>query len=335
VKWKTLVAMLGDAPAMLRTYRPVLEVQRLAFLAAAGGAGVLARLASGAATLDDLAAAAGTPADARDALAAWLAAGVRLGELGRDGDRYRLRSRLARTLADPAHDAALALVESAVTHHARVLLEAPSLLASGRRLTLADLDGDRVARVSRLSEPLLREAIDEVVPASGALALLEVGCGDATHLRHALERNPEVTAVALELDPSVAARARANLMAWELAARVEIVARDVRAFDAEPSFDLVTLHQNVYYFPLAERVALFAKLRACARPGGRILVTSTCRGGSMVSAVLDVWGRITEGAGPLPDPEELVAQLEAAGWRDAGARNLLPGDRFYRFVARA
>jgi SAM-dependent methyltransferase len=313
----------------------VLTVQRLAFLAAAGSAGVLARLGQGDATLEELAAVAGIPAEERDALAAWLAAGVRLGELARDRERYRLRGRLARTLADPARDAALALVESAIAHHARVLFEAPSLLASGRRLTLADLDGERVARVSKLSEPLLREAIDEVVPASGAMSLLEVGCGDATHLRHALLRNPELTAVAVELDPAVAERARANLAAWDFAKRVEVVACDVRALGAGARFDLLTLHQNVYYFPLAERVALFTALRGLARPGGRLLITSTCRGGSMISAVLDVWGRVTEGTGPLPEPEGLARQLEAAGWREVGARNLLPGDRFFRFVARA
>jgi SAM-dependent methyltransferase len=334
VKLSTLRALLADAPAMLRTYRPVLGVQRLAFLGAAGRAGVLARLGRGAATLDELCEVAGTPADARDTLAAWLAVGVRLGELARDGEGYRLRGRLARTLADPEHDAALALVESAIAHHARVLFEAPSLLASGRRLSVADLDGERVARVSRLSEPLLREAIDEVVPASGALRLLEVGCGDGTHLHHALERNPELTALAVEIDPAVAERARANLAAWGLAERAEVVARDVRALDSGRRFDFLTLHQNIYYFPLAERTPLFTALRALARPGGQILITSTCRGGSMISAVLDVWGRITEGTGPLPEPEQLAQQLEAAGWREVDARNLLPGDRFYRFVAR-
>jgi SAM-dependent methyltransferase len=320
---------------MLRTYRPVLDVQRLAFLAAAGSAGMLARLGQGAATLDELAAVAGIPGEELAGLAAWLAAGVRLGELAHDGDRYRLRGRLARTLADPERDAALALVESAIAHHARVLFEAPSLLASGRRLTLADLDGERVARVSKLSEPLLREAIDEVVPLRGAMRLLEVGCGDATHLRHALLRNPELTALAVELDTAVAERARANLSEWKLADRATVVARDVRALGAGPDFDLLTLHQNIYYFPLAERTPLFAALRGFARPGGRLLITSTCRGGSMISAILDVWGRVTEGAGPLPEPEQLARQLEAAGWREVSARNLLPGDRFYRFIARA
>jgi hypothetical protein len=91
----------------------------------------------------------------------------------------------------------------------------------------------------------------------------------------------------------------------------------------------------VYYFPLAERVALFAKLRGAVRPGGRLLVTSICRGGSMLAAILDVWGSLTEGCGPVPDPDELAAQLREAGWGAVDARNLLPGDRFYRFVASA
>ena len=226
------------------------------------------------------------------------------------------------------------MVESAIAHP-RVLFEAPSLLASGRRLGLADLDGERIARVSRLSEPLLREAIDEVVPASGAMRLLEVGCGDATHLRHALLRNPDLTAVAVELDPAVAARALENLAAWGLAGRVEVVACDVRTLDARGRFDLVTLHQNIYYFPLTERAALFVRLRGLAAPGARLLITSTCRGGSMISAVLDVWVASPKAWGRCPIPTSWLRSSIASGWREVGARNLLPGDRFYRFVARA
>ena len=70
---------------MLRTYRPVLGVQRLAFLGAAGSAGVLARLGQGAATLDELAVIARIPIQERDGSP--LAAPAALGVLARDGER--------------------------------------------------------------------------------------------------------------------------------------------------------------------------------------------------------------------------------------------------------
>jgi hypothetical protein len=33
--------------------------------------------------------------------------------------------------------------------------------------------------------------------------------------------------------------------------------------------------------------------------------------------------------------DELIAQIEQAGWRAAAARRLMPGDSIHRFVARA
>jgi hypothetical protein len=112
-----------------------------------------------------------------------------------------------------------------------------------------------------------------------------------------------------------------------------VEAGDVRDREPKPEFDLLTLHQNIYYFPVAERVALLARLRGWLRPGGRILLTTVCRGASPVNEILSLWGAITEGCGRLPDPGELVEQLRQAGYRDANARNLMPGQGFYRFLA--
>ena len=58
------------------------------------------------------------------------------------------------------------------------------------------------------------------------------------------------------------ALARQNVAAWGVADRVTIETGDVRARRAEPSYDLVTLHNNVYYFPVDERVALLQGLPA-------------------------------------------------------------------------
>jgi hypothetical protein len=52
-----------------------------------------------------------------------------------------------------------------------------------------------------------------------------------------------------------------------------------------------------------------------------------------VNEILSLWGAITEGCGRLPDPDELVEQLSQAGFQQANARNLMPGQGFHRFLA--
>ncbi|RIK93890.1 MAG: SAM-dependent methyltransferase [Proteobacteria bacterium] len=336
MKLATLLAMLrGDLLAALSALGPVRQAQRVAFLAGAGGANVLPHLAGAGATLDEVAKALGIPDEAHDALASWLRIGVQLGDLRERGGRYALRSRLARTLADPRHAAVLGIVEQQGGLYHRVIREAPYRLRVGAKLALGDVDGELVARASKILEPLVCEAVDERVPVRGAFRLLEVGCGSAVYVRRAAQRNPALTALALDVDPAVVDQAREDIAAWGLEGRIAVACADVMAHASEPVFDLVTLHNCIYYFPLEQREPLLAKLRGFCRPGGHILVTTACRGGSVVSDVLSLWGSLTEGCGRLPDRDELLAQLGRAGWRDAGARNLLPGDSVHRFVARA
>src|SRR4029453_6197719 len=108
---------------------------------------------------------------------AWRAVGVRLGELSLDERGYSVRGRLARRLAEADHDAVAALVEEAASLHYSMLRELPARAREARPMTLADQDGRRIARSSRGLEPILGEAVDDVVPADGAVRLLEIGCG--------------------------------------------------------------------------------------------------------------------------------------------------------------
>ena len=323
----------GQLVLLLGANRLLTALYRTFFIMAAAECGLLRLLAAGPATLDRIAAELGVRDGERDGLEAWLAVGVRLRELGVDAGGYRLRSRIARALAFEANDAVLAILEEVVDLHRPLLLETPSRLRSGRHFTLADQDGALVARSSRIAEPIVREAIDEAVPERGPLRLLEVGCGSGIHVKYAAERNPELSALCFELQPEVAEQARENLRAWGLAARSVVEVGDVRDREPTSDFDLLTLHQNIYYFPVAERVALLARLRGWLRPGGRILLTTVCRGGGPMNEILSLWGTITEGCGRLPDPDELVEQLREAGFQQASSRSLMPGQGFHRFLA--
>ena len=108
---------------------------------------------------------------------------------------------------------------------------------------------------------------------------------------------------------------------------------DFRAKAPGELFDIATLYNNIYYFPVEERVMLLDHIRSLLRPGGFLLLTTFCQGGSLGAEVLNLWGAATYGAGRLPAEDELVSQLPEAGYSTVKTKNLLPGDRFVAFQA--
>lgn len=165
------------------------------------------------------------------------------------------------------------------------------------------------------------------------MRLLEIGCGSGIYLKHAADTNRSLTALGLELQPEVANAARANLREWGLGDRVTIEDGDIRTKAPSERFDIATLYNNIYYFPVEDRVALLKHIAAFLKPGGFLLLTTCCQGGSLGSEALNLWGAATEGCGRLPFEEELASQLKAAGYRDVKTMSLLPGDRFIAFQA--
>lgn len=320
-----LTALLGVGAALKPFYR-------LTYLAAAGEAGLLERLAAGPVPFDSLAAFFGAKGQEREALEAWLQMGVRLRLLRLHPSGYSLRG-LARVLARPENDPALAMVEEVAGLHHKLLAATLPKLRRGELWSLADQDGELIARSSRVLEVFQEEVIRRTFPARGALRLLEIGCGSGVYLRCAAEWNPSLTGVGVELQPAVAEVARTNLRNWGLEGRVQVQDCDFRSMTMEERFDIATLYNNIYYFPVSERVALLRQIAGILNPGGFLLLTTCCQGGSAATEALNLWGAATRGAGRLPAEEELVSQLRAAGYVTVKTMNLLPGDRFVAFQA--
>jgi 4-hydroxy-2,2'-bipyrrole-5-carbaldehyde O-methyltransferase len=306
-------------------------VYRAAFLATAARLGILSRLAARPCDLSTLARAAGVEGDA-DLLRRWLHVGVRLGELSWSDDCYRLRSRTAKALSGPRGDAVAAALEEVLRFHVPVMLDAPAMLKDGRRLTLGDQDGSVIARSTRVIQPFVEEAVRRVLDRRTPVRLLEVGCGSGTYVRYAARLNPRLSALAIDLQPEVAAEAAENMAVWGLADRVETRQGDLRDLDLEPQFDLVTLHNNIYYFPEDERVAVLRHARKLLAPGGRLLLTTSCQGGGLSLEVLNLWFSYADFGGPLPQADRLAAQLAEAGFGDVTSRSLIPGEQFHAFV---
>jgi len=306
---------------------------RMSFVASAASSGLLALLAGGPLPFDRLAAELSPEPSGHDALYAWLDLGVRLGELERGPAGYRIKGVLSRALAEGENDDVAALVEEVACFHQRLIVETPRRLKRGELWDASEHDGRLIARSSRVTEPFLFEVLDRTLPRSGPVRLLDVGCGSGTCMRHAAERNPELRAVGIEIEPAVAAVTREAVRRWGMQHRITVEAGDVRERGGCASFDVVTLHNAIHYFSLEERVALLRRLSSFLRPCGRLLITTCCRGGSPGMRRLDLWSSSTAGFGPLPIKRQLVEQMGEAGLVDIEARRAIPGEHYYAFTA--
>ncbi|MEE1942548.1 class I SAM-dependent methyltransferase [Streptomyces sp. TRM 70361] len=332
---RTVAKVLGDrrTPLLLALSKGLITpLYRAAFLASAAGAGILRPLATRPCDLDTLAERLEIEGGDRQLLRAWLDIGVQLGEFDRREGCYRLRSTAAKTLARADNDAVAAALEEVMRFHLPVLLDGPRMLREGRRFSLGDQDGSVIARSSLVVRSFVEEAVERTLDTTTPVHLLEIGCGSGVYVRHAARLNPRLTALAIDLQPEVADRAAKNMAAWGLAERVETRQGDLRTLDLQPRFDLVTLHNNIYYFAPEERVEVLERARALLAPGGRLLLTTSCRGGHIGLEVLNLWFTYADFGGPLPREDELTDQLERAGFTDVRADRIVPGEQFHAFT---
>lgn len=325
----------GQLGLLFQMTRASRELYRICFLARAGEMGVLARLAEREASAKDIAGSLALDVDRIDALRAFLDMGVCSGELSCRAGRYGLKGRLARAMAGREGDAWRAMAMEVAGLHAPYLLAAPGDRKESDRLAaLTGTFSEVIARSSRTLEPVLKDVTRELIPPRGALNLLEIGCGSGVYVREALRLNQELRATAVEREPGVAARARRSLEAANFADRAEVISADVRDLAFEARFDLITLHNNIYYFPEPERPELLKRLYSWLRPGGRLAVTTPCPGGGPFMGFMMLWSVSTAGAGALPDPDGFVELMSGAGFTGSMAKSLVPGERYMLFTGR-
>lgn len=263
--------------------------------------------------------------------------GTSLGELARKGGRYRVRGSRSRALQEERNDALAAMVEANVTYYNDAFRGFSDRLKGGPREERIHSIGPLVARVSRIAEPFVNHFLRDVVRGRGPLRILDVGCGSGLHFRTASKENPQVSGLGLDVDPAVVRQARENLRRWELDRRVEILEGDIQSppEKVRGPFDLILLFNVIYYFPVSERVPLFQTLRRMLSQGGTVVVTSSCRGegADLFSATLNLAAASMEGLTPLPEREEMEAQLLQAGFSDVRARKLAARTTHFGFLA--
>jgi SAM-dependent methyltransferase len=333
MKLSTLVKLMTSrhASAIFRLLKTISEFYRASFISAALSRGVYDNFTDGKASFEHLC--SKLAVSNCEGLRAWLELGVSLGELKRTGDEYQIKGKLSRALLDFQNDAYRALLQEIIDYHYVYVVDTPTILRKQEWFPFDETPAELVARSSRVSEPFILEAVDAVVPSHGKYQLLEVGCGSGIYIQRACIRNPDIRAVGLELQVKVVALARKNMEEWGLTDRASIEHADVRNYSSGQKFDLVTLHQNIYYFSVQERGNLFRRLKEYLKPGGQVLITSACQGGGPGIQGLNIWVSNTHGYSPLPEPDQLCQQLKVAGFEDVKAWRLVPFESIWAFRA--
>lgn len=319
--------------AFLRLSAQTQAVYRCAFATAAGSSGLLGMLADRPRTAGEIAHAMQLDADKLAALEAWLECGIKAGELALRDGHYRLKGKLSRLLAAPQNDVSASMFEEVTRYHYDAILQAPRRMRGRHAYTLDDQDGALIAKSSQILEPFVEEAVDWAFGIRTPHAVLEVGCGAGHYLRYMVQREPRLAITAIDMQASVIVLAARNLRSWKLDDHVRLLHADIFAFDSTERFDLVTLHNNIYYFGEQQRIELLAKVRSLLRPSGRLLLTTSCRGGSPAIAALHLWWSLSDTAAGLPDRQTLQRELLDSGFHEVRIKRLLPGESYYGFLA--
>ena len=334
---KTIASMLkgGKLPLLLRFKGLFNNFYKVSFLASMINTTFMEQFTKGLVTIEDLAKKFPQTSTTQNAVEAWLNLGVQLGVIKKTDAGFSLCGFMAKTLAKHDNGAIRALVREVADLHHLYIMQTPAKLEQGIEWKPSDQHaeyGDLIARSSQTLEPFLFETIDRIFPKSDDIRLLEVGCGNAGYIIYAARRHSKLNAVGLELNEHVAENARTNIQARNLQNRVDILVEDIRDFQTDEQFDVLTLYNNIYYFPVQNRIDLLRHAKKLLKPNGRILLTTGCQNGGIEFELVNLIHASTNGWGRLPDKDEMLNQMTAAGFERNTATNLLPGNKYYAFV---
>ncbi len=326
-------AILGGpatAPVRMLAYGDGRRAVRLAFLSGAAGSGLLQHLPGSSEAI-----ASRCGGSRIDRLDAWLRVGLELGELEMTNGQWAVAGRRARAIA--ADDAVVApFYRSVAEYYFGPHLDILDLVGTDAGRHDLSASATTISAVSRVTEHLLAGAIAETLAEVAPATWLEVGCGSGVHLATAMATSPTMRAVAVDLDAAVVDDAACRFSALGVRDRVELRVGDVLdVVKTDERFDVVTLLNNIYYFPEDERGELMDRLASLVRPGGELVVASQCAAdsgsrGSIAAAQLDFLLRVQrEANASLPTTSQL-AELVAGASKISSVevRRPVPGEPY-------
>jgi len=188
-------------------------------------------------------------------------------------------------------------------------------------VTTRDWDAATYDRVSGPQVAMAGPVIERLA-LRGYETVLDAGCGSGRVTKLLLERLPEGRVIAVDAAPSMVEEARAAL-----GDRVEVIRSDLTELELEEHVDAVFSNAVFHWVP--DHDALFARMRALLRPGGRLI--AQCGGAGNVER-FHAAAREVGAANPFAEhlagwvgpwnfagPEETERRLRAAGFAAARA----------------
>ena len=192
------------------------------------------------------------------------------------------------------------------------------------------------ARVyDRVSGPQVAMAgpVIERLALRGEETVLDAGCGSGRVTKLLLERLPEGHVIAVDAAPSMVEEARAAL-----GDGVEVIQSDLVELELDEQVDAVFSNAVFHWVP--DHEALFARLHAVLRPGGRLV--AQCGGAGNVERFHSLARQVGDcepfaehlsgwvGPWNFAGPEETERRLRGAGFESAKAwlepHPVIPGD---------
>ncbi|HEX4363378.1 MAG TPA: methyltransferase domain-containing protein [Solirubrobacteraceae bacterium] len=184
-----------------------------------------------------------------------------------------------------------------------------------------DWNADAYHRVSGPQVAMAQAVLDRL-ELCGDETVLDAGCGSGRVTRLLLERLPRGRVIAVDASPDMIARARVELDDEHVSVR----RADLAALELAPGEQVDAVFSNATFHWVPDHEALFARLAAALRPGGRL--STQCGGEGNVAGVHDAALRAAGDVGladrfadwPLPwnfaGVEQTEARLRAAGFDD-------------------
>jgi 4-hydroxy-2,2'-bipyrrole-5-carbaldehyde O-methyltransferase len=272
-----------------------------------------------------------TDSDLREAL---LALGISLREIRFLRGRYRARGRRLRAIAGSSPDLR-GVAEELVVYANRAYAAMDSHLR-GAPAVAHDADcGAAIAAGSRIAEPILGPAVRAVSRREDPQRVLDIGCGSGAYLRHMLAAAPTARGLGIDRDAGAIRVASDLLEPLRALGRCELQQGDIEQLAEEiGDFDLVTLLNNIYYWPPERRSEILRTIRKVIAAGGVLMLATATTKGHAFNRHLDLMVRVTASSHRLPTRQEIRADLADAGYIDIETIEPVPKTGLLVVIAR-
>ena len=260
-------------------------------------------------------------------LDAILDVGVSVRELAYENGFYRIKGKRSKAVTRKDGDILAAMIEANITYYNSSYRNAAKRMYGAPLGDDVKKIGGLVARFAKIGEPFIRNFITDIVSGTHSPRVLDIGCGSGVFLKSICDANPKASGIGIDIDEEVAEQAKKNLETWGLGDRFGIIAADICAppDGLEGPFDLILLHNIIYYFSGEKRLELLNRLRSMLAPSGTVSVAMHFQsmGKDLGAANLNMVNCSFERLTPLPALDELIPQLKESGLGDVKISRLI------------